>query len=62
MVLGVRPVHHLTEELIVIAQEGSAAIEFDGSILTLRFLLPSTSDARMEKLELEIYEHWLEKA
>jgi ABC-type uncharacterized transport system substrate-binding protein len=39
-----------------LAEPVNAAIEFDGSILTLRFLLPAASDARMEKLELEIYD------
>jgi ABC-type uncharacterized transport system substrate-binding protein len=39
-----------------LAEPVNAVVEFDGSILTLRFLLPSASNARLEKLELEIYD------
>jgi ABC-type uncharacterized transport system substrate-binding protein len=39
-----------------LAEPVNAAIEFDGSVLTLRFLLPSVANAKIKKLELEVYD------
>ena len=33
-----------------------SVIEYDGTVLTLRFLLPSAAQAKLEKIELEIYD------